>query len=264
MERVEGWFFLSAEVKIKVLMSLWTANSSWLDKIWIKDVGAPQYWRPLSKTWTWKTARTSRVAVITAHSMCFCRSTAFWQSRGFSGRSSGLPGGSLLWPPVSGDQPAEQPGGEGVVRWPLWGTQEEDFLRRGEEAAGQDHAGVSGYYLVLFDTSYHVSFGNVMCLESICFFTCSFTTCRSLTTFWPPSLLLWNVTEEKERRAWWASSTSSSTSRPTAEPPTLSSACRTEADSTSWLACWSSHQRLISPRQPHLMRHVNFQMTWQD
>lgn len=76
--------------------------------------------------------------------MCTCRSTTFWESGGLGGRGSGLPGRSLLWPPVSGDQPAGQPGGEGVVHWPLWGTQEKELLHRGEEAAGQDHARVSG------------------------------------------------------------------------------------------------------------------------
>lgn len=86
----------------------------------------------------------SHVGVPMPHCIWFCRTTTFWQGGGVSGRGSGLLGGSLLWPPISRDQPAEQPGGEGVVRWPLWGAQEEQFLHWGEKTACKDHVGVSG------------------------------------------------------------------------------------------------------------------------
>lgn len=159
-----------------------------------------------------------------AHCIWFCRTTAFRQDGGFGGRGSGLFGGSLLWPLVSGDQPAEQPGGAGVVCWPLWGAQEEEFLHWGEEAAGKDHAGVSGRSQegdihVAYDDRKepNVSYGNVMYYSSVYFFIFSVTICRNLTTSWPPSLLLWSVMEEKEQRAWWAFSMSFSTNWPTAE-----------------------------------------------
>lgn len=111
-----------------------------------------------------------------AHCIWFCRTTAFRQDGGFGGRGSGLFGGSLLWPLVSGDQPAEQPGGAGVVCWPLWGAQEEEFLHWGEEAAGKDHAGVSGRSQegdihVAYDDRKepNVSYGNVMYYSSVYF-----------------------------------------------------------------------------------------------
>lgn len=83
---------------------------------------------------------------LVAHSLLLCRSATLWPSGGVGGRGSGLPGGSLLWQPVSGDQPAEQPGGEGVVLRPLRGAQEGEFLCGGEEAAGEGHAGVPGRF----------------------------------------------------------------------------------------------------------------------
>lgn len=154
--------------------------------------------------------------ISAAHCVRFCRITAFWQDRGFSGRGSGLFGGSILWPPVSGDQSAEQRGGAGVVRWPLWGAQEKEFLPWREEAAGKDHAGVSGEPQQDEDDSLENTTKAKQQLFHICvFLTVCLEICRNLTIFSPPSLQLWSVMEEKEQRAWWVFSMSFSISRPT-------------------------------------------------
>lgn len=119
MERVEGGCYLSTEVKFKVQISLLISFTIQIRyKIVLDKKRLESKTEDLSvlKRSFSCTVKTSHVGFVMAHSMYFCRPTTFWQSGGFGGRGSGVPGRSVLWPPVSGNQPTEQRGGEGVVR----------------------------------------------------------------------------------------------------------------------------------------------------